>query len=281
MLAACNPEPDISKVPEKVSHSRRLVGRWLNGTALPATDNVAEEIPVAMVYNGISHAVMLATPSSLEQFGLGFSLAESIIDSPKDIYDTEIVPQKNGIELHMRISQESFSALKEKRRNLAGRTGCGLCGAESLQHVVRKPKSVHAGLQITPDALHHAFAQLPSLQHLQALTGAAHAAAWALQNGDILHIEEDIGRHNALDKLIGAMAMAKTPFDSGFTIITSRASYEMVQKAAAVGIPFLAAISAPTGLAIDLATQAGITLGGFTRNSSHVVYTHPQRLQTN
>ncbi|TSA50179.1 MAG: formate dehydrogenase accessory sulfurtransferase FdhD [Nitrosomonadales bacterium] len=262
---------------EPVSHAKRAVDRWRNGVSSLTTDEIAEETPVAMVYNGISHAVMLATPIGLEQFGLGFSLAEGILQHPQELYDMEIVPQKDGIELQMLISQERFANLKQLRRNLAGRTGCGLCGAESLQQVMRTPKPVGAGVHISPEVLHLAFAQLPSMQQLQTLTGAVHAAAWALPDGSLLHLEEDIGRHNALDKLIGTMAKAKTPYNAGFAIITSRASFEMVQKSAAVGIPFLAAISAPTGLAIELAAQAGITLVGFARGGGHVIYTHSKR----
>jgi len=263
------------------SHTPHLVDRWRNGAYGHAVDAVAEEIPVAMVYNGVSHAVMLATPTRLEEFGLGFSLSEGILNERRELYDIEIVRQAEGIELQMSISQERFALLKQKRRNLAGRTGCGLCGAESLQQVLRHPKPVVSSLRISPQSIHHAFAQLGKLQTLQAITGAVHAAAWVLPDSSILHVEEDIGRHNALDKLIGSMARKNTSFGQGFVAITSRASYEMVQKAAAVGIPLLAAISAPTGLAIELAQQAGITLIGFARHESHVAYANPQRLESN
>lgn len=265
---------------EPASHAQRLVKQWRDGICQSLADEVATEVPVAMVYNGISHAVMLATPGSLEQFGLGFSLAEGILSKPQDLYDLEIVHQKDGIELQMQIAQARFAALKQQRRNMAGRTGCGLCGAESLQQVVRHPLPVANNVSISVDALHAAFEVLPSLQQLQGLTGATHAAAWANSSGQVLHVEEDIGRHNALDKLIGSIALGKS-FDDGFAIVTSRASYEMVQKSATVGIPLLAAISAPTGLAIELADEADITLVGFTRQHSHVVYTHPQRINPN
>lgn len=273
------PQPEF--IDDPVSHTKRHVSRWLNGITRLVTDDVAEETPVALVYNGVSHAVMLATPASLEQFGLGFSLAEGILQRPEELYDMEIVQQANGIELQMHISQQRFAALKQIRRNLAGRTGCGLCGAESLQQVMRQPPPVGRGVRISPETLHLAFEKLPPLQQLQAITGAAHAVAWVLVDGSIAHLEEDIGRHNALDKLIGTMAQNKTSYDAGFAIITSRASYEMVQKSAVMGITCLVAISAPTGLAIELANQAGITLIGFTRNNSHVVYTHPYRIELN
>jgi FdhD protein len=178
----------------------------------------------------------------------------------------------------MQISQAQFSRLKEKRRSMAGRTGCGLCGAENLQHVVRHPASVGRGCHITSQALHGAFRQLSGRQELQAITGAVHAAAWATTAGEVLYVEEDVGRHNALDKLIGTLARQKVAVESGFVLVTSRASYEMVQKTASFGISLLAAISAPTGLAIDLALETGLTLIGFTRNGSHVVYANFHRL---
>jgi FdhD protein len=257
---------------------RVAVTRWQDGKPSQVDDHVAEEVPVAMVYNGISHAVMLATSSGLEQFGLGFSLTEGIINDRSELYDLELVTLENGIELQMTIAQQSFAALKEKRRSMAGRTGCGLCGAENLQHVVRHPAPVGAGCTITPQALHTAFRQLAERQPLQKLTGAVHAAAWVMQNGDVVHVQEDVGRHNALDKLIGTLAGNRIEVAHGFVIVTSRASYEMVQKAASFGISMLAAISAPTGLAIDLARETGLTLIGFTRNDSHVVYAHPHRI---
>ena len=260
------------------AYRSRTVERWRGGTNVGAIDQVAEEVPVAMVYNGISHAVMLATPAGLEQFGLGFSLSEGILRSRSELYDLEIVQQAEGIELQMTISAERFAALKQKRRSLAGRTGCGLCGTESLQQVYRHPKPVTSGFRISRQAMHAAFGRLADFQVLQGITGATHAAAWALADGTIAHVEEDIGRHNALDKLIGTLARKTVPVAQGFAIVTSRASYEMVQKAATAGIPFLAAVSAPTGLAVDMAEQAGLTLVGFTRQFSHVVYAHPQRL---
>jgi FdhD protein len=273
--------PFSCEAPEEVeftSHSSRAVERWRNGLPVHAIDQVAEEVPVAMVYNGISHAVMLATPASLEQFGLGFSLSEGILRCRSELYDTEIVPRNEGIELQMNISQERFAELKQRRRNLTGRTGCGLCGTESLQQVQRHLGLVQSGQRFRPEAVHAALSHLPQIQSLQALTGAAHAAAWVLGSGTIVHIEEDIGRHNALDKLIGTLAMNDDNLTEGFAIVTSRASSEMVQKAATLGIPMLVAVSAPTGFAIDLAQQTGLTLVGFARGGGHVIYTNSQRL---
>ena len=259
----------------------RTVGieRWRDGQTLPAEDRVADEVPVALVYNGISHAVMLASPVDLDMFALGFSLTEGIIRDKSDLYDLEVMPRAEGIELQMTIAQEAFANLKERRRSMAGRTGCGLCGAENLAQVVRHPAPLGAGCMISPVAVHRAFAQLTARQPIQALTGAVHAAAWADASGQVLLVQEDVGRHNALDKLIGALATQAVDVSHGFAIVTSRASYEMVQKAASYGITLLAAISAPTGLAIDLARETGLTLLGFTRQDSHVIYANPQRIQ--
>ncbi len=257
---------------------RVAVSRWRDGLVSNAEDVVADEVPIAMVYNGISHAVMLATPMGLEAFGLGFSLTEGIIADKSELYDLEVVVRQEGIELQMSIAQQRFASLKEKRRSMAGRTGCGLCGAENLQHVVRHPAPVGGGCVVSAQALHAAFRQLSDQQALQAMTGAVHAAAWATADGEVVYVQEDVGRHNALDKLIGTLARNRVAVDQGFAIVTSRASYEMVQKAASAGISLLAAISAPTGLAIDLANETGLTLIGFTRNNSHVVYANPNRI---
>ncbi len=274
MPLSCDPAEEA----EFASHASRAVERWRDGVLVHAIDQVAEEVPVAMVYNGISHVVMLATPASLESFGLGFSLSEGVLHDRSELYGIEVVQRKDGIELQMTIAQQRFAELKQHRRNLAGRTGCGLCGTESLQQVRRQAPLVQPGRQFAPEAVHIAMNHLPRMQSLQTQTGAAHAAAWVLADGTIAHVEEDIGRHNALDKLIGTLAMAGEVFADGFAIVTSRASYEMVQKSAAVGIPMLAAVSAPTGFAMELAEEAGLTLVGFARGGSHVVYTHSQRL---
>ncbi len=272
------PLPETAEVLQFDAYRSRSVERWRDGTHVWAIDQVAEEVPVAMVYNGISHAVMLATPTGLEQFGLGFSLSEGILRDRRELYDIEIVQQKEGVELQMTISPARFADLKQRRRSLAGRTGCGLCGTESLKQVCRHPQTVAGGAVVPQQALHGALEQLVNYQTLQMLTGATHAAAWATADGAVVHVAEDIGRHNALDKLIGTMALKEVPASAGFVIVTSRASYEMVQKAATAGIPLLAAVSAPTGLAVEMAEQTGLTLVGFTRGHSHVVYTHSHRL---
>ncbi|MDP5009328.1 MAG: formate dehydrogenase accessory sulfurtransferase FdhD [Glaciimonas sp.] len=254
------------------------VEKWRDGVAHKEQDIVAEEIAIALEYYGISHAVMMATPADLEDFALGFSLTEGILADPSELFDCEIVPAADGIQVQMHIATERFIALKEKRRNLTGRTGCGLCGAETLAQAIRKPLPVISSAQFSVASIYAAIASMQQQQTLQQQTGATHAAAWLQRNGEILLVREDVGRHNALDKLIGALAIGKHDLSSGAVIITSRASYEMVQKAASMGIGFIVAISAPTALAITLAEQADVTLLGFVRTQSHVVYAHGRRL---
>lgn len=256
------------------------VEKWRDGLCEPRQDVVAEEVPIALEYNGISHAVMMATPADLEDFALGFSLTEGILRDPSELYECEIVPGAEGIQVQMRIATERFVALKEQRRNLTGRTGCGLCGAETLAQAVRHPPPVGSeNLRFSASTLHAALDAMQAQQQLQQATGATHAAAWLAADGTLIMVREDVGRHNALDKLIGALTQAKHDLGAGAAIITSRASYEMVQKAATVGIGFIAAISAPTALAIRLAQETGVTLVGFVRRQGHVVYAGAQRLE--
>ncbi len=252
--------------------------KWAQGSLQRVEDCVAEEVPVAMVYNGVSHAVMLATPADLEDFAFGFSLTEGIASSAEDIYGVEIIPQSSGIELHIELAAEQFYRLKERRRSMTGRTGCGLCGSESLEQAMRIPGEVlDAGLQVHSDALHRSLLSIRGQQQLQKVTGATHACAWAEPDGTVTLLREDVGRHNALDKLLGARVRAHAN-DAGFVVTTSRASYEMVQKTAAMGIPMLAAVSAPTGLAIRIARECGLTLIGFAREAQHVIYSRPERI---
>ena len=257
--------------------SRLTVQKWQQGELKLLEDCVAEEVPVAMIYNGISHAVMLATPKDLEDFALGFSLAEGILSSPKELYGIEVVQQASGIELRMEIASERFSQLKDRRRSMTGRTGCGLCGAESLEQALRLPDGVNISKELFAKVIvRNALKDAISRQALQAETGATHASFWVQANGDIAMVREDVGRHNALDKLLGAKA--RKDKEAGFVLTTSRASYEMVQKVAVAGVAMLVAISAPTGLAIRVAEQCGVTLVGFARSEQFVVYTHPERL---
>lgn len=265
--------------PASGSSASVAVSRWRGDLEQRLFDDVAEEVPVALEYNGISHAVMLASPADLDDFALGFSLSEGLINTPADLYDCEQVYESNGIRLNLRIASACFVRLKEKRRSLAGRTGCGLCGAESLGQVFRMPSMVSSQMVVDAPRLQRAFCEMENLQKLQQRTGASHAAAWLGTNGPVELIREDVGRHNALDKLVGALAQGGTDFSRGAALITSRASYEMVQKAAMLGIGFLAAVSAPTAMAIRLAEQTGLTLLGFVRQQGYVVYTHPERIR--
>lgn len=235
-------------------------------------DWVAEETPVAMVYNGISHAVMMATPTDLEDFALGFSLTEAIIESPAELFDIELSHGPEGITIAMQIAGERLSGLRERRRNMAGRTGCGLCGTESLAEAIRPIPWVGCEQGVSDAAVQYAVAALKGHQPLQAESGATHAAAWCDRQGNILAAREDVGRHNALDKLIGSQRFAGRDFGEGFAMISSRASFEMVQKSAAVGMGCLVAVSAPTALAIREARKAGMNLVGFARPGRHVVY---------
>ncbi len=237
-------------------------------------DSVAQEVPVALVYNGISHAVMMATPADLEDFALGFSLTEDILAHPGELYDLDVVTSDEGISVNLEIFTQRWVELKQRRRNLVGRTGCGLCGTESLAQAIRPIATVVAP-QLQDAAIQSAVADLPRYQPLQASTGATHGAAWCSEQGEILLVREDVGRHNALDKLIGALRRQRENLDGGFVLVSSRASYEMVHKSCAVGIGALVAVSAPTSLAIEQARIAGQLLVGFARPGRHVIYHSP------
>jgi FdhD protein len=265
--------------------SEVAVKRWRNGEVSQATDKVAEEVPIALIYNGVSHAVMLATPLDLEDFALGFSLSEGILQSKSELYDIEIVAQPQGIELRLDVATEAFVKLKERRRNLVGRTGCGLCGAESLEQALRLPEidntSIHAASSpvVNASSIIKAFRTIQTTQVLQQATGATHACAWVNVDGEVQLLREDVGRHNAMDKLIGALAKRPRQ-DDGFVLTSSRASVEMVQKVTIAGYKILAAISAPTGLAVRIAEDYGVTLVGFLRDQQFVIYTHADRIIT-
>lgn len=237
-----------------------------------STETVAEEVPVALVYNGVSHAVMLATPADLEDFALGFSLTEGIISRRSEVYDIAVRATTLGVEVQIDIASERFAALKARRRNLTGRTGCGLCGVESLEAAVRQPAPVGQRTQISDTAILQAMSALPAHQPLHSLTGGTHAAAWADIKGTVRWVREDVGRHNALDKLIGALACDGVDPTSGFVIVTSRASYEMVQKTASYGIGLLVAVSAPTAYAVRLAREARVRLVAFARDGRFTDY---------
>ena len=260
-------------------YQQGIVDSWRGSKHARHEDYVAAEVPVALVYNQVPHVVMLATPLDLEDFALGFSLTEDILQNPDELQSLRVVERVKGIEVRMRIPENRFVRLENKGRNMTGRTGCGLCGSITLEQAVRKPRPVGQGLKLHAAMMMSAFDEMQAQQALNRLTGAVHAAAWWCPDSGIRLIREDIGRHNALDKLIGMLSRTGCRFDRGCLLVTSRASFEMVQKAATVGITVMAAISAPTALAIQLAEECGLTLVGFARKDSHVIYSHPQRIQ--
>lgn len=255
----------------------REVERHRDASVARVRDAIAEEIPVAFLYNGRPHAVMMATPADLEDFALGFSLSEGIVDAAGQCARVEVIEALAGIELHVEIPSAKAALLEDRVRELTGRTGCGLCGAQTLEAAVRHPPAVAAAPEVSEAALRRALGGMQERQVINAATGAVHAAAWADLDGRIALLREDVGRHNALDKLIGAMQRAGVDPRTGFLVVTSRASYEMVMKAATVGIGFLAAISAPTALAISLAREANLTLVGFARADGYGVYAQARR----
>lgn len=241
-------------------------------------DKVAEESAVALVYNGLSHAVMMVSPHKLKEFAMGFSLTEGIISSLEDVYDLQVTRTDLGDEVEITLSTQRFARLKDKRRSLTGRTGCGICGAESLQQIRLPVTPLDSELVVSHAAVQRATRALDANQPLQQLTGAVHGAAWCQPDGAIQFVCEDVGRHNALDKLIGRLFQEGMLGSPGFLLISSRASYEIVQKAAMAKIAIVVAVSAPTTMALDVAHDAGITLVGFSRIGRHVVYTNSQRL---
>jgi formate dehydrogenase accessory protein FdhD len=234
---------------------------------------------VALVYHDVPHVVMLATPADLEDYAVGFTLSEGLVARADEIRGVEVVRGEASADVKISVAWERFTALLQRRRNLAGRTGCGLCGAETAEDAIRECQPVPAGISITAAELHEAMAQLAARQPINSRTGSVHAAAWVVPGKGIQVVREDVGRHNALDKTIGALARAQADFAVGYMLITSRASYEMVQKCATVGISLLVALSAPTAFAVRLAERSGLTLVAFARADQHVVYAHPQRVR--
>lgn len=269
-------EPDSSLLHPPLGHRR---GWRRDGAAVTAIDDIlAEEVPIAFVYNGISHAVMMATPADLEDFALGFSLAEGIIDEAGELREVERQDHATGIELTLTIPASRFVRLKERRRALTGRTGCGLCGVDSLEGAIRPLPALPPGPEISARAIADAMAGLAEGQVLNRESHAVHAAAWAGPDGRILLLREDVGRHNAVDKLTGALARGGFDPAAGFLAVTSRCSYEIVHKAALAGITAIAAVSAPTGFAVRLADAANIALIAFARGARHTAFTAPERL---
>ncbi|PWC12304.1 formate dehydrogenase accessory sulfurtransferase FdhD [Brenneria roseae subsp. americana] len=269
-----NLHPSAVTVP--VGVSPRTV-RHQSSLSLTQSDWLAEEVPVALVYNGISHVVMMASPKDLEQFALGFSLSEGIIASPQDIYGMDVLPVCNGIEVQIELSSRRFAGLKARRRAMDGRTGCGVCGVEQLSEIGKPVAPLPFTQTFSLSHLDTALAQLKNVQQIGQLTGCTHAAAWITPDGTLQGGCEDVGRHVALDKLLGMRA--KQPWRQGAVLVSSRASYEMVQKSAMCGVEILFAVSAATSLAVEVAERCNLTLAGFSRPGRSTIYTHPQRLR--
>lgn len=251
------------------------VQRYRSTQIEQTTDYVLQEYPVALVYNGISHVVMMVTPTDLENFARGFSLSEGVIDHIDQLYAIDIKQHDQGISVEMQISNRAFMALKQQRRALVGRSGCGLCGIEHLTALEPAlPRIQHHYHPTWLAQLPQALAALKQGQHLTALTGGAHAAAWVV-DGTIVELYEDVGRHNALDKLLGAIAHAGYDKSQGYILMTSRASYELIRKCARSNIALLACISAPSSLAVQLAQHVGLCLLSFCREQQFVMYNDP------
>jgi FdhD protein len=244
----------------------------------PQPDELAEEVPVALVYNGISHVVMMATPKDLAQFAVGFSLSEGIIENRGEIYGMDIVPACNGLEVQIELSSRRFMGLKERRRALAGRTGCGVCGVEQLNDIGKPVQPLPFTQTFDLANLDRALENLHDFQPIGRLTGCTHAAAWVSSSGNLVGGHEDVGRHVALDKLLGHRAESEDTWQNGAALVSSRASYEMVQKAAMCGVEILFAVSAATTLAVEVAERCNLTLVGFCKPGRATIYTHPKRL---
>jgi FdhD protein len=254
------------------------VDRWQDGVLSHVEDQVADEQPVAFRYHGVSHVVMLASPTDLEDLAVGFTLSEAIVRVPSEIRSVSVHVLEGSLEVHLDIAPERFSALLQRQRNLTGRTGCGMCGAETLEDAIRPVPTLTSALSISSSMLHEALNALVDHQTLNARAGSIHAAAWVRPDDGVMLVREDVGRHNALDKLLGALVRRGEDLSRGYVLITSRASYEIVQKAATLGVAAVVAVSAPTAFAIRSAKEMGVTLVGFARPGRHVVYAHGERL---
>ena len=262
------------------SDAVRVVDRliWRDGVFSEDSRRVPEETAIALTYNGGTYAVMMATPQDLPDFAIGFSLNEGVVTSADDIASLDVITLDDGIELRMWLASESAERISTRRRQIAGPTGCGLCGIDSLAEAIRPAAIVSGGRHFTPREIMTALAAVEPLQTINHETRAVHAAAFWTPARGIVALREDVGRHNALDKLTGALAQAREQAGEGLVLLTSRVSVEMVQKAAAMGAAVVVAVSAPTALAVRMADSAGITLVAVARHDGFEIFTHPERI---
>jgi FdhD protein len=251
---------------------------WRDGRLVDGARLIPEETALALTYNGGTYAVMMGTPQDLRDFAIGFSLNEGIVQSAEDISSLDIVELDDGVELRMWLSPDKAALLSERRRQIAGPTGCGICGVESIAEAVRPATVVAGRRRFTAEQIMAAMASVAPLQKINVETRAVHAAAFWTPARGVVALREDVGRHNALDKLAGALAQAKADAGEGMVLLTSRVSVEMVQKTAAIGAPLMVAVSAPTALAVRTAEAAGVTLAAIARGDGFEVFTHPERI---
>ena len=267
----------MAAIPPPFVSVERLI--WRGGAVTADARTIPEETPIALTYGRATHAVMMATPADLEDFAVGFSLAEGIVQRPEEIEALDVVAVAGGIELRMDLVPERQSGLARRRRRITGPGGCGLCGMDSLAEALRPAPAVGVDAAFTATEVRIALASMPEAQRLNALTRAVHAAAFWTPRHGIVALREDVGRHNALDKLLGAMASSEHRVAEGIVLLSSRVSVEMVQKAAVLGAPMIVAVSAPTALAVRVAEAAGLTLIGIARTDGFEVFTHPNRIK--
>jgi FdhD protein len=287
--SAGKPDPDTRSLRSRLrddkgsagyaSASVRMTGTRIDATSITAVDErLAEETPVTLAYNLSPYVVMMATPADLEDFALGFSLTEGLVDDACDLERVAVVRHARAIELQIDLPPTLGAAVGARSRRLSGRTGCGICGSDDVDRVLRTLPVVRSDARFDVAAVARAMEALRGRQPLNDETGAVHAAGWSRVDGTLVHVREDVGRHNALDKLVGALVRAGERAGEGFVVMTSRGSFELVQKAAILGVPLLATVSAPTALAVRVAEQAGVTLAGFAREGRLTVYSHEERL---